>query len=131
MTTGACSPRFLSAFCLLMIGACSSQSSPSTALAPDAQSDLAPDASGSRWSLVSLPTDSLQPGFRKMTSAGSDLYLVGDHAIILRSPDEGTTWTNVGMSQMVLGSRFPVFVAVAATAEDDVWVGGESQASAS
>jgi len=134
MTTRTCTPHLLNVSCLLTIGACSSQSSPSTSSlqSRDAQSDVAPrsDAGISPWSLVPLPTDSLGPEFEEMTSAGSDLYLVGGHAVILRSPDDGTTWTNVGMGQMVLGSRFPAFLAVTAGAEDDVWVGGELQASA-
>jgi photosystem II stability/assembly factor-like uncharacterized protein len=81
--------------------------------------------------LVPLPTDSRDAVFEKMTSAGSDLYLVGAPPIILRSPDGGTTWTNVGAGAISFTTRFPAFLAVSASAEDDVWVGGQTQASAS
>jgi hypothetical protein len=57
--------------------------------------------------------------------AGSDLYLGGGGAA-LRSSDSGRTWSQVITPAFAAGTTY---VAIAATAEDDVWLAGSNPAS--
>jgi photosystem II stability/assembly factor-like uncharacterized protein len=84
-------------------------------------------ADSSPWSLVSplgpsTPLDLVT--FHDMGAAGSDLYVVGSTATILRSTDRGGSWSSVGLTPGGPNGLHPIFLSFSATAEDDVWIGG-------
>src|SRR5688572_25389801 len=58
-------------------------------------------ADSSPWSLVPLPGDPAvidRVELRDMGAAGSDLYVVGSIGTILRSTDQGGSWSAVGLT---------------------------------
>jgi hypothetical protein len=68
------------------------------------------------------PSSSRLNAFHAIGSAGADLYL-GGSGDALRSSDSGRTWSEVLTGTLSAGYDY---VAVAATAEDDVWLAGDS-----
>lgn len=84
-------------------------------------SDGSPSAGGSGgdpWSAIN-PTTRLDAYFA-IGPAGADLYL-GGSGDILRSSDSGKTWSVVATGALSAGYGYH---AIAATAEDDVWLAG-------
>lgn len=98
-----------------------------TCLACSSGSPPANDAGTGPWSVLNPSTQisPLEPLYYTIGAAGSDLYL-GGTGTVLRSSDSGRTWTQVITPTFSLNTDY---LAIAASAEDDVWVAGSSPSS--
>jgi photosystem II stability/assembly factor-like uncharacterized protein len=96
-----------------------------TVLACSGRAPSTDDAGTGPWSVINLSfQDALYaPAFLSVRAAGADLYL-GGGGFALRSSSSGRTWSPVVPASFAAGTDY---VAIAATAEDDVWLAGKVQ----
>ena len=87
--------------------------------------DRAVDAAAAvGWSVQNLPAPA-QP--RALRGVGADLYVAGDHGMVLRTSDGARTWIDVSIPPASVGATiasYPGVDAIGASAVDDVWVAG-------